>query len=59
MKWLVMGACLWAGQTLAGWQFAPPVDVLEAKAGIFPHLDAANRQGLGLVRRLGRSRLGG
>ena len=46
MKWLVLGACLWAGQTLAGWQFAPPVDVLEAKAGIFPHLDAANRRGL-------------
>jgi hypothetical protein len=46
MRRLALMVFLWAGQTLAGWQFAPPVDVLEARPGLFPHLDAANRQGL-------------
>lgn len=46
MKWLALMVLLWAGQAQAGWQFAPPMDVLEAKPGVFPHLEAANRQGL-------------
>ncbi len=46
MKWLALLLCLWTGQIQAGWQFDAPVDVLEARSGVFPHLDAANRQGL-------------
>ena len=46
MKQLALLASLWVGQAMAGWQFAPPIDVLEARPGVFPHLDAANRQGL-------------
>jgi hypothetical protein len=46
MKWLTLIACLCAGAAQAGWQFSQPVDVLGATPGVFPHLEAANRQGL-------------
>ncbi|HYP69212.1 MAG TPA: hypothetical protein VEP67_13295 [Thiobacillaceae bacterium] len=46
MKWLAVIAVVWAGQVHAGWQFLSPVDVFEARPGVFPHLDAANRQGV-------------
>ena len=46
MKWLALMLFVWAVQAQAGWQFGAPVDVLEGKPGVFPHLDAANRQGL-------------
>lgn len=46
MKWLALTVFVCAAQADAAWQFAPPLDVLEARPGVFPHLDAANRQGL-------------
>jgi hypothetical protein len=46
MRLLWLAACLWAGWVQADWQFSAPVEVLNAKPGVYPHLEAANRQGL-------------
>jgi hypothetical protein len=46
MRILSLAACLWVGLAQADWQFSAPVDVLGAEPGVFPHLEAANRQGL-------------
>jgi hypothetical protein len=46
MRSLALAACLWVGLAQADWQFSSPVDVLEAKPGVFPHLESSNRRGL-------------